>query len=149
MPVKLPYSETRKMNLFKMLDFQIICFFQKKGLKTCHSFCSTKLWKQISWARSSDSKSMPHSEISNSDHQFFGSLKSKRGWPFGNNKPNLENIFQALRRTHFENKENFWINCLCVKAFMSWHTPNGAFASLHTYKGTFALWYTYKGAFTS
>ena len=28
-PVKLPYSKTKKMNPFKMLDFQRIHFFQK------------------------------------------------------------------------------------------------------------------------
>ena len=33
MLVKLPYSGTTKMNLFKMLDFQRIHFFQKKALE--------------------------------------------------------------------------------------------------------------------
>ena len=36
--------------------------------------------------------------------------------------------FQALRKPHFENKGNFWINCVCIKAFVSWYTHKEAFA---------------------
>ena len=42
MHVKLPYSKTRKMNLFKMLDFQRI-HFSKRPWKRATLFCSTKL----------------------------------------------------------------------------------------------------------
>ena len=66
----------KKWIFLKMLDFQIIHFSRKRPWKCATPFCSTKLW--IFWVRSSDSKSMPHSKISNSDHQFFGSLESKK-----------------------------------------------------------------------
>ena len=36
--VKLPYSRTTKMNLFKMLDFQRIHFSKKKALEMRHLF---------------------------------------------------------------------------------------------------------------
>ena len=132
------------------------------------------------WPRSSDSKSMPHSEISNIDHQFFGSLKSKGRWLFMNNKSSVKIFwFQALWKPRFKNKRNFWINCVCTKAFhimtdsqgdicihcipkralafiaslqgafASWHTPKRTLASWHTTEETFASWHTHKGAFTS
>ena len=78
-----------------------------------------------------------------------------------NNKLSLKIFwFQALWKPPFENKKNFWINCVCIKAFVSWYTHKGAFAficihcipkkasaSLHTYKGTLASWHIPKGAF--
>ena len=68
---------------------------------------------------------------------FFGSLKSKRRWLFRNNKLSLKIFwFQALRKPRFENKGNFWINYVCIKAFASLHAHKRAFASLHTYKRT-------------
>ena len=36
--------------------------------------------------------------------------------------------FQVLRKPCFENKGNFWINCVFIKAFVSWYTHKGAFA---------------------
>ena len=36
--------------------------------------------------------------------------------------------FQALWKPRFENKGNFWINCVCIKALVSWYTHKGAFA---------------------
>ena len=36
--------------------------------------------------------------------------------------------FQALWKPHFENKRNFWIKCVCIKAFMSWYTHKKTFA---------------------
>ena len=42
--VKLPYSETRKNESFKMLDFQRICF-PKKSLGNVPFLCSTKFVK--------------------------------------------------------------------------------------------------------
>ena len=76
--------------------------------------------------------------------------------------------FQALWKPRFENKRNFWINCVCIKAFASWHAPsghlhhslhqwdiriiactNGTFASWHITKRTFVSWRTHKGAFAS
>ena len=54
--VKLSYSQTTKMNLFKMLDFQRI-HFSKKASETCHLFAQPNCEKKIFWARSSNSKS--------------------------------------------------------------------------------------------
>ena len=33
-----------------------------------------------------------------------------------------------MRKPRFENKENFWINCVCIKAFATWHTLKETFA---------------------
>ena len=57
---------------------------------------------------------------------FFGSLKPKRRWLFKNNKLSLKIFwFQALWKPHFENKRNFWINCVCTKAFRVMAYPQG------------------------
>ena len=99
----------------------------------------------------------------------FGSLKSKGRWLFMNNKLSLKIFwFKALWKPHFENKRNFWINCVCTKAFrvMAYpqgdigihRIPNGHPHSLHPYEEhlhhgmhqwTFTSWHTHKGAFTS
>ena len=94
---------------------------------------------------------MPHSEISNSDHQFFFGALSKKEDDFSWIINQVLRIFwfQALRKPRFENKGNFWIKCVCIKAFVSWYTHRRAFTSLHTHKGEFASWHTHKGAFTS
>ena len=42
--------------------------------------------------------------------------------------------FQKLRKPRFENKRNFWINCDCIKAFVSWYSHKKTFASLHTHE---------------
>ena len=63
--------------------------------------------------------------------------------------------FQAFRKPHFENKGNFWINCVCIKEFVSWYTHKWAFAFItylqedihvmaYPYKGIFASWHPYK-----
>ena len=87
--------------------------------------------------------------------------------------------FQALWKPRFENKRNFWINCVCTKAFCvmiylqrgicihciptrghSRHgiLPSGHLHSLQTQAGidihcipkqTFTSWHTHKGTFTS
>ena len=107
MLVKLSYSETTKMNLFKMLDFQKIHFFKKPWKQATH-FAQPNRGNKSFQARSSDFKSTPHLGISNSDHQFLGTLK-KEMTLFENNKSSFENIlgFQALKKPHFENKGDF------------------------------------------
>ena len=117
---------------------------------------------------------MPHLEISNNDHQFFGSLNQKEddfSWII--NQVLRIFWFQALRKPRFENKGNFWIDYVCIKAFVSWYTHKGAFTFIvylqeyicitpylqryirimsypqrghlhHGTRGTFASWHPYK-----
>ena len=122
---------------------------------------------------------MPRSKISNSDHQFFGALSQKEDDFSGIINQVLRIFwFQALWKPCFENKENFWINCVCIKTFASRHTSWGhshhdiptrghlhhciptryiciiactirTFASQHTHKGTLALWHIFKRTFAS
>ena len=153
-----------------MLDFQRI-HFSRKGLENVPA-----LFAQLNC----ESKSFEpdHQILSQCPIQrfltvithFFESLKSKRRWLFKNNKLNLKIFwFQALRKPRFENKENFWINCVCIKAFVSWYIHKGAFAfiaylqedihvmaysqvAIHIMactNGTFASWHTHKRALTS
>ena len=62
---------------------------------------------------------MPYSEISNNDHQFLGALSQKKKMTFREitNQDLKILLFQALRSLDFENKGNFWINCVRVKTF--------------------------------
>ena len=138
--VKLPYLGTKKMNLFKMLDFQRI-HFSRKGLEN-----EPPLFAQLNC----ESKSFEpdHQILSQCPIQrflivithFFGSLKfKKKRWLFRNNKLSLKIFwFQVLRKPCFENKGNFW-----KIVFTSKHSHHGILSrrhlhSLHT-----------QGAFTS
>ena len=63
---------------------------------------------------------MPYLEISNDNHQsFLGALSKKKKDDFLGIINQVLRIFwfQALWKPHFENKRNFWINCVCTKAF--------------------------------
>ena len=80
-----------KMNLFKMLDFQRNYFSRKRHWKRAtplpNKIVKINLLSQIIRFQVN-----AHSGISNSDHHFFGILKSKRRWLFRNNKSSFENI---------------------------------------------------------
>ena len=66
------FRDQKKMNLFKMLDFQRTNFFQKKALETCHPFaqpiCENKSFESD---HQIPSKYLVQ-RFSNSDHQLFG-----------------------------------------------------------------------------
>ena len=127
MLVKLSYSGTTKMNLFKMLDFQRIHFSRKRPWK-----CATiSLLNQI--VEISLLSQIIRFQVNAPFRNFlivitnlFGSLKSKGRWLFMNNKLSLKIFwFKALWKPHFENKRNFWINCVCTKAFRVMAYPQG------------------------
>ena len=89
-PIKFPYSRTRKINLFKMLNFQRIHFSRKRPWKRATLLLDpiVNLLSQIIRFQ----VDAPFEDFLISDHQFFGSLKSKGRWFFMNNKSSFENI---------------------------------------------------------
>ena len=103
------------------------------------------------------SSKCPIQRFSNSDHQFFlGALSQKEddfSWIINQVLRIL--WFQLLWKPHFENKGNFWINCVCIKALVSWYTYKGAFAFIAYLQGnirimactirTFVSRHTHKG----
>ena len=131
------------MNLFKMLDFQRIHFSRKRPWK-----CALSLLNQIAEISLLSQivrfqVNAPFEDFLIVITNFSGSLKSKGRWLFRNNKLSLKILwFQALWKPCFENKGNFWINCVCVKAFASWHSYKRTSASwklhLHLWKETCA-----------
>ena len=101
-----------------MLDFQRIHFSKKKALEMHHFFAQPNCGNKSFELDHQISSKRPIRRFSNSDHQFFGSLKSKGRWLFRNNKSSVKIFwFQALWKPRFKNKRNFWINCVCTKAF--------------------------------
>ena len=125
------------MNFFKMLDFQRIRFFQKKRLwkraiSLLNQIVKISLLSQIIRFQIN----APFGDFLTVITKFFGSLKLKGRWLFKNNKLSLKIFWlQALWKPCFENKRNFWINCVCIKAFVSWYTHKGAFAFIAYLKG--------------
>ena len=82
-----------KINLFKMLDFQRI-HFSKKGLGNVpplllNQIVKINLLSQIIKFQ----VNVPFEDFLTVITNFFGSLRSKRGWLFWNNKSSFENIF--------------------------------------------------------
>ena len=124
--VKFSYSGTTKMNLFKMLDFQRIHFFKKRPWKCATHFAQPNCENKSFEPDHQIPSHCPIRRFLTMITNFFGSLKSKRRWLFRNNKLSL-NIFwfQTLRKPRFQNKRNFWINCVCIKAFVLWYTHKG------------------------
>ena len=163
-----------------MLDFQRIHFSRKRPLKGATS-CAQPNCENKSFESDHQILSQcPIQGFLTVITSFFGSLKSKGRWLFRNNKLSLKIFwFQALWRPRFENKRNFWINCVCTKAFhimtysqgdicihcipkralafiaslqgafASWHTPKRTLASWHTPKKTLVSWHTTKETFAS
>ena len=124
----------------------------------CHPFCPIKIVK-ISFLSHiiSFQVNAPLKDFLTVITNFFGSLKSKGRWLF--NKSSVKIFwFQALWKPRFENKRNFWINCVCIKTFASWHTYMNIHVMTYPQRGiyimthiswTFTSWHTHKGAFTS
>ena len=92
-PVKLPYSGTKNNESFQNAWFSKNSFFQKKGpLKSATSCAQPNCENKSNESDHQISSKCPIRRFSNSDHQFFGSLKSKERWLFMNNKSSFENI---------------------------------------------------------
>ena len=66
-----------KINFFKTSDFQRILISRKKTLKNIHPFQKPMCGNKSFQTRSFNPKLISHSEISSSDHQLCGNLKSK------------------------------------------------------------------------
>ena len=128
------------MNLFKMLDFQKNSFFSEKGLGNMpplllNQIVKINLLSQIIRFQ----VNAPFRDFLTVITNFFRALSKKKDDFSGIINQVLKICwFQALRKPRFENKRNFWINCVCIKTFALWHTHKGIFASLHTYKEAFA-----------
>ena len=125
-PVKLPYSGTKKMNLFKMLDFQRIHFSRKMPWKCATPFAQPNCENKSFEPDHQIPNQYPIQRFLTVITNFLGSLKSKRRWLFRNNKLSLKIFwFQALWKPRFEDKRKFWINCVCTKAFRVMIYPQG------------------------
>ena len=101
-----------------MLDFQRIHLFQKRpwrrAISLLDQIVEISLLSQIIRFQ----VNAPFGDFLTVITNFFGSLKSKGRWLFMNNKSSVKIFwFQALWKPRFENKRNFWINCVCTKAF--------------------------------
>ena len=89
---------------------------------------------------------MPHSRLLTVITNFLGALSQKENdfsWII--NQVLKIFWFQALRKPRFKNKGNFWIKCVCIKAFVSWYTHRRAFTSSYTHKDTSVSWHASRG----
>ena len=94
-PVKLSYSGTTKMNLFKMLDFQRIYFSKKRPWKRAISLLNQIVKISLLSQIIRFQVNAPFRDFLIVITNFFGTLKSRGRWLFMNNKSSFENILAS------------------------------------------------------
>ena len=115
--------KNNKNESFKDAWFSKISFFQKKGPWKCaisllNQIVKISLLSQIIRLQ----VNAPFRDFLTVITNFLGALSQKEddfSWII--NQVLRIFWFQTLRKSRFENKGNFWIKCVCIKTFMSWH----------------------------
>ena len=113
-------QELKKINLFKMLDFQRTHFSRKRPLKCATLFAQPNCENKSFEPDHQIPSQYPIQKFLTVITIFLGALSKKEddfSWII--NQVLRIFWFQVLWKPCFENKGNFWINRVCIKAFVS------------------------------